>query len=106
MTGPPSLSIASRADAHRSKASAAAVSSAVGYILTEVLKSAQQESAALLSSKVRKLFDPQEEAEALTAEQLKQIRRLALTQAKRFGMEAGQARRMADALTGSLALAT
>jgi hypothetical protein len=86
-------------------AAAAAASSAVGYILTEVLKSAQEESAAVLAKKVRKLFDPKDKTGALTTEQLRQIRRLALSQAKVFGMEAGQARSMADALVGSLALA-
>lgn len=86
-------------------AAAAAASSVLGYILSEVLKSAQEESAAVLANKVRKLFNPKDKAEALTTEQLRQVRRLALSQAKIFGMEAGQARSMADALVGSLALA-
>ncbi len=86
-------------------AAAAAASSAVGYILSEVLKSAQEEGAAILAKKVRKLLNPEDKAEALTTEQLRQVRRLALTQAKIFGMESGQARSMADALIGSLALA-
>lgn len=86
-------------------AAAAAASSAVGYILSEVLKSAQEEGAAVLAKKVRRLLNPKDKTEALTTEQLRQVRRLALTQAKVFGMEAGQARSMADALVGSLALA-
>jgi len=86
-------------------AAAAAVSSALGYILTEVLKSAQEEGAAVLGKKIKKLLNPKDKTEALTTEQLKQIRRLALTQAKLFGVEANQARQMADALVGSLVLA-
>lgn len=86
-------------------AAAAAASSAVGYILSEVLKSTQEEGAAVLAKKVRKLLNPKDKTEALTTEQLRQVRRLALTQAKIFGMETSQARRMADALIGSLALA-
>ena len=86
-------------------AAAAAASSVIGYIVSEVLKAAQEESAAVLVSKVRKLFNSKDESESLTTEQLRQVRRLALSQAKVFGMETSQARSMADALVGSLALA-
>ncbi len=90
-------------------AAAAVVSTVLTYVLTEALKTFQEESAEAIKTKIKKLFKPEEEAEdeiaELTDEQLKQVRRLAIKQAKTFGMEADQAKRMADALIGALALA-
>jgi hypothetical protein len=86
-------------------AAAAVVSGVVGYILKEVLKTVQKESASALTKRIGKFFNPQEKNTGLTKEQMKQVRQKVVKQAKAFGMEGDQVRRMADAVIGSLALA-
>jgi hypothetical protein len=84
---------------------AAAVATAVlTYILTEVIKTTQVESAKAITNKIKKLFNLKEKTEALTTDQLKQVQKMAIKQAKLFGLAGDQAKQLASSLVGSLAL--
>lgn len=79
---------------------AAAIASAVlTYILTEVIKTFQEESAEALKKKIKGLFRKKDDSPSpLTTEQLEQIRKIALKKAQEFGVEANQARQIANEL--------
>jgi hypothetical protein len=87
----------------------AAMSSAVlGFLATEVLKAAQNESAAVIQEKIKALFNAHNDKQGpppLTAEQLALVKTLACKQAIEFGTAPGKAEKMANALIGCLALA-
>ena len=86
-------------------AATALVSVVLSYLLTEVIKATQEEGAAVLKRKIKKLFNPDsQEASPLTQPQLEQIKKLARKQAIQFGLNSKQAEQMAAALIGSLAL--
>lgn len=87
-------------------AAAAMVSSVLTYILTEVIKSFQKETAEVVKKKIKEIFNPEDNSPSpLTKAQLEQINKIARKQAREFGMDADQARRMSNALIGSLTLA-
>ena len=99
-----------------SPAAAAMVSAALNYLMTEVIKATQDESADLIKKKIKALFNPEKEDIApahkkskdispLTKEQLEQVRKLAIKQAIVFKIAPDKAQKMADSLIGSLALA-
>jgi hypothetical protein len=97
----------------------AMVTAVLGYLLTEAIKVTQQEGATAIKAKIKALFNPEEDANQaegsttkkdkdfppLTKEQLEQVNKLARRQAMVFGLDAEQAKLMANALIGSLALA-
>lgn len=88
-------------------AAMAMTSSALTYVLAEVIKATQAESAAVIKSKIKTLFNAKEKSHdppPLTPEQLDRVRKLARKQARSFGMNADQAERMVDALIGRLVM--
>jgi hypothetical protein len=85
---------------------AAAVSGVATYILKEVLKTVQQESASILTRRVKNFFNPREKPDELTKAQMAQVRNLVLEQALAFGMDADQAQGLSNAVIGSLFLGT
>jgi hypothetical protein len=99
-----------------SPAAAAMVNAVLSYLMTEVLKTAQDESAELIKKKVKELFNPEKDNDSafvhknkkdippLTKEQLEQVRKLAIKQAMAFKVAPDKAQRMADSLIGTLAL--
>ena len=84
---------------------AAVVSSMLTYILQEVIKTTQEEGAKAIAKKISDVINPQNKETALTQDQLQQVRKQALKQAKAFGMDNKHAGKMADALIGRLVLA-
>ena len=94
-------------------AATAMVSGVLSYVLTEVVKEVREESATAIKEKVKAVFtlekpsgEVAQSIPTLTKQQLEQVKKLARKQAKAFGMETTMADKMADALVGSLALAT
>ncbi len=88
-------------------AAAAIVSAVLTYVLTEVIRFAQDETVNALKAKIKKLFNSEEEADtaaALTKEQLKTIKEIAVKQGRDFGLSPAEARKMANALIGVLAI--
>jgi len=94
---------------------AAMVDAVLNYLVSETIKAAQGESAALIKRKVSGLFNPERKDETtskpgrddvvpLTREQLEQVKKLARKQAIKFGIGPDKAEKMATALIGSLAL--
>ena len=86
-------------------AAGAVVSTVLSYILAEVIKTTQEESARAITNKLKSLFNSKEKAERLTPDQLKQVHQVALKQARLFGLDPIQAKQMASSLVGSLAVA-
>jgi len=94
---------------------AAMVDGVLNYLINEIVKAAQGESAELIKRKIKDLFNPKKEEKtdksneddvvSLTKEQLEQVKKLARKQAIKFGIGSDKADRMANALIGSLALA-
>ena len=80
----------------------------VNYLLTELIKVIDSERTEVVKAKLKALFGSKSKDKAkptpLTKEQLEIVRKLALTQAIKFGIGPEKAERMADALIGSLAL--
>ncbi len=85
---------------------AAAVSGVATYILKEVLKTVQEESASLLTRRVKNFFNPRGKEAELTKEQMGKVRNLVFEQARAFGMDADQAQGLSNAVIGSLVLGT
>jgi hypothetical protein len=87
-------------------AAAAVVSGMLTYLLTEVIKATQEETAAALKKKIKAFFNPEkdEPVPILTEAQLERVKRLARQQAVQFGLTTKQAEKMSNALVGSLAL--
>lgn len=83
----------------------AMVSAAFAHLLGEVFKAAGEEEAKNLRERIKRLVNKERSAAPLTVEQLAQVRKLAQEQAQLFGVPAGQAQQLADALVGRLALA-
>ena len=89
-------------------AAAAMVSAVLAYVLKEVVKAVQEESADAIKKQIRSLFHLEKKGdgpEPLTQDQLEAVKKIARREAKKFGMEPDQARNMANALVGCLALA-
>ena len=88
-------------------AAAAAVSGVLTYILSEVLKTVQEESAAAITRRLKQLFkrDAEGRTETLSPDQLRQVQTIAIKQAEAFGMGPQDATKMATALVGALAVA-
>jgi len=94
---------------------AAMVDVVLNYLVNEIVKAAQGESAELIKRKIKGLFNPKKDeiteksdednVVPLTKEQLEQVKKLAHKQAIKFGIGSEKADRMANALIGSLALA-
>ncbi|MBI4739785.1 hypothetical protein HY772_09720 [Candidatus Woesearchaeota archaeon] len=86
----------------------AMASTVLTFVTTEVIKSAKDESAAVIKKKIKALFNKADKQEAdspsLTKEQMEQVKKLAYKQATDFGMDAATAEKMSNALIGSLAL--
>lgn len=91
-------------------AAAAIVSAVLTYVMTEAIKTIQEESAEAIKRKIKALFNPEKKDDEgpppLTRDQLEQVKKLARRQAKKFGMELDLANKMANALIGALVLAT
>jgi hypothetical protein len=92
-------------------AAGAAVSAAIAYVSTEVIKFAKDESSVLIQRKIKSLFNsekkiPQETPPPLTLTQkdLEQIKDLAFKSARAQGLSPKKAEQMALALVGQLAL--
>lgn len=94
---------------------AAMVDVVLNYLVNEIIKAAQGESAELIKRKIKVLFNPEKKDEKtgkpgqddvvpLTKEQLEQVKKLARKQAIKFGIGPDKAEKMANALIGSLAL--
>jgi len=93
---------------------AAMVDVVLNYLMNEIVKVAQGESAELIKRKIKDLFNPKKEEKIdksdeddvvpLTKEQLEQVKKLARKQAIKFGIGPDKAEKMANALIGLLAL--
>lgn len=83
-------------------AAAAIVSAVLTYLLTEIIKTTQEETASVLRKKIKQLFQQDTGPAALTREQLELVKKLARKQGRAFGLEMAEARKMADALVGVL----
>ena len=98
----------------------AVTSQVVGFLVGEVSKSVQAETPGLVSALVRRLFKklrpadsaapeaPQDRADTprLTAEQLAQVREIALEKGRQLGLPSTKAKLLADSLVGGLAVTT
>jgi hypothetical protein len=82
----------------------------LGFLLTEVINIAKDQAGGMAVEKLRAHFSTRGESGTgsppLTTEQLVKVKQLASDQAKAFGMDDDEARKMADALVGSLALSS
>lgn len=88
--------------------------SVVKYLATEVTTSLKDQSSDAINETIKNLFKPfrtaGQEQETLppplSREQLQQVHQLAAEKARQFDLPEAQARLLADAITGSLALKT
>jgi hypothetical protein len=87
-------------------AAVSAVLTYILYILNEVIETIQEEGARAITKRIRDWLNSEPAAKALTAEQLKRIQEITIQQAELFDMDITEARLMASALVGSLALPT
>ena len=85
----------------------------VKFLMEELKKTAKDESTALVGETVKKMFKkfrPEEKKEnspaPLTPEQLAQVRELALKKARHLKLSDARCKLLADALVGSLAVAS
>lgn len=85
----------------------------VKFLIEELKKTVKDESSALVSETVKKMFKkfrPEENKEnspaPLTPEQLAQVRELALKKARHLKLSDARCKLLADALVGSLAVAS
>ena len=88
------------------------VSTVSNYLISEASELIKSESAEKIKENIKAIFNPEtkdgedkEAAQPLTKDQLETIKKLARSQAKKFGMESKQANKMAEALIGALVLA-
>ncbi len=88
-----------------SHAALAAANVILPFIVTELLKASTEDVGEHLRHKIRDLFRGKEadDPPPLAPEQLEQVKKMARKQARAFGLDAAQARILADALVGSLA---
>ena len=80
------------------------------FVIEQVKKSAQEQGSALIDESVKKMFKKFRPADGkkpnpLTADQLAQVRKVALKKAQELKLSDERARLLADALVGSLAIA-
>jgi hypothetical protein len=88
-------------------AAAAMASAVIGFLVNEVMKAAQKETATMIKEKIPGLFVPDKKtggSPPVTKEQLDQIKNLARNQANLFGFTAENAEKMTNALIESLTL--
>ncbi|HLO32193.1 MAG TPA: hypothetical protein VK249_23795 [Anaerolineales bacterium] len=87
-------------------AASAMVTAVVSFVLSEVLKAAQNESSERIKAQVKLLFNPKapQKAAPLTHEQLEKVQKLAAKRAIDFGLSPQQAKQMSLALIGSLSI--
>jgi hypothetical protein len=82
----------------------------LGFLLTEVINIARDQAGGMAVEKLKVYFLSRRESSTdsppLTTEQLAKVKQLASDQAKAFGMDDDEAKKMADALVGSLALSS
>jgi hypothetical protein len=79
------------------------------FVIEQVKKSAQEQGSALIDESVKKMFKKFRPVDGkkpnpLTAEQLAQVRKVALKKAQELKLSDERARLLADALVGSLAI--
>ncbi len=90
-------------------AAAAMVTAVLNYLLNEAVKTALSESAEAIKKKIKALFNPKSQAdnavEPLSKEQLEMVQKIAFKQATEWGIERDEAKKMATAMVGALALA-
>lgn len=84
-------------------AATAIVGAVLTYLLTEVIKTTQEETATALKKKIKALFQNDKDPPPLSSKQLELVKELARKQGRAFGLETEEARKMADALIGVLA---
>ena len=82
----------------------------VQFVIEQVKKSAQEQGSALIDESVKKMFKKFRPVDGkkpnpLTADQLAQVRKVALKKAQELKLSDERARLLADALVGSLAIA-
>jgi hypothetical protein len=92
-------------------AALALVIAVLNYIFAETTAALEDRGEGWLKERLGQIFPSEDkdrtetrEREPYTNEQLKQIRRIARREARRFGMESDMANKMADVLIGRLAL--
>lgn len=85
-------------------ATAAMITAAVTYIIQEVIKAAQDESAAALTAKIRSFFQPEKESDGLTKAQLQHIYDIGVATAVDFGLPHKEAKHLAQAMIAKSAL--
>ena len=88
-------------------AAMAMASAVVGFVLSEAIEADQEESVGLVLKRLFKKGKVTDEGPPpLDKAQLEQVKKLALEQAQAFGMKPDEAKKMTDALIGSLALSS
>jgi hypothetical protein len=91
-------------------AAAAMVAAVLNYLLNEAVKAALNESAEAIKKKIKALFNPKSRAdnavEPLSKEQLEMVYKIAVKEATIWGTERDEAKKMATAMVGALALAS
>lgn len=92
-------------------AALALVIAVLNYLFAETTAALEDEGEGWLKERLGQIFPSEDkdrnktrEREPYTNEQLKQIRRIARREARRFGMDSDMANKMADVLIGRLAL--
>jgi hypothetical protein len=93
-------------------AATAMASAVISFVVSEVLKAAKTEAGEKIKEKVKAVFSPGVAGSTpdpgkpapLTHEQMEQIRKLAIKRGTDFGLPAEEAKKMALALIGSLAM--
>jgi hypothetical protein len=92
-------------------AAGAAASATVAYLASEIIKSAKDESAAVIQGKIKALFNPEKkkpqadpDPSPLSKELLEQIKKLAVKSARSQGLSPKKAEQIALALVGQLVL--
>jgi hypothetical protein len=83
-------------------AAIAMVTAVISYLLTEVTDIVKDKT----TENLKDIFSKDKDPEPYTKEQLKQIRKIARREAKRFGMDTATANDMSDAMVGLLHLST
>lgn len=118
---PPDLSTSSEDDALAfglnevivavTPAATAMTTAVLAYIIKDFAPLIQEKSAEWIKANINRIFAKKDEKKGddgfqpLTRDQLKEVKRIARRQAKKFGMETDMAHKMVEALIGALVLA-
>jgi hypothetical protein len=85
---------------------AAMLTTAIGFVIKEVIKATQEESATVITARIRSLFHPETGTAMLAKAELQHIYDIGLETAVDFGLPAEEGKLLAQALLTRFALST